>query len=442
MKMHICIIGVWVAFAGTIQVAAQQKLDTYFDHLLANKKMMGSVSISFNDSIIYNKSIGFSNADTKKENKQDTKFRIGSLTKTYTAVLVLQAVENQRLRLDDKLSSFYPEIDNAEKITIEQLLKHRSGIFNFTEITGESLWELQPHTEDEFINYFVSEKSNFEPGSDFEYSNTNYALLGFILQKIYSKPFSEILEENICHLLHLENTYFSAETNETKNEALSYNIQDKYLQNAKVHFSNHPASGGMVSTAVEVNKFLSALFGGKLITAESLEMMLPVNKGEYGMGIEKLPFNNPEGYAHGGRIENYFSEYWYFPKEKLGIVTLSNAVNIELGNIQMALLQYAYGNHPALPDFNQVNGLSEKEFKQISGTYCKKGETGTITISSDGENMVFQKSTTGQMYVPFEYKGNNVFEYEDIKLYFSPSRKEVRLEQGDIVEKYIQMPGE
>src|SRR5690606_29660245 len=146
------------------------------------------------------------------------------------------------------------------------------------------------------------------------------------------------------------------------------------------------------------------------------------------------------GYAHGGRIENYFSEYWYFPKEKLGIVTLSNAVNIELGDIQMALLQYAYGTNPDLPNFNQITELSENEFKRIVGTYSEKDKKFTVTISSDGKNMVFQNSGTGQMYVPFEYKGNNIFEYEEIRLEFFPSKKEMRLEQGNIIEEYVKLP--
>lgn len=419
---------------------AQHKLDTYFEHLSANRKFMGSAAIIFNDSIIYSKSVGFTNAETKNLIDQNTKIRIGSITKTYTAVLVLKAVEEEKLKLTDKLSSYYPQVKNAQKITIEQLLKHRTGIINFTEIPGENKWEQSPHTEEEFINYFVNKPSNFEPDTDFEYSNTNYALLGFILEKVYRKSFAEILEEKICRPLNLKNTYFSTETDETKNEALSYNIQDKYIQNAKVNFSNHPASGGMVSTAIELNKFLSDLFNEKLISEKNLELMLPKNKGEYGMGIEKLPFNNPEGYTHGGRIENYFSEYWYFPKEKIGIATLANAVNINTEYIQMAMLQYAYGTSPELPNFNKINELSEKEFDKIAGTYIEKNKEHTVTISSDGKKMIFQNAMSGQMYIPFDFKTNTTFDYEgEIQLEFFPDKKEMKLTQGSIQEYYVKL---
>ena len=319
-------------------------------------------------------------------------------------------------------------------------MKHRTGIFNFTEIPGKSIWEQEFHREEEFINYFIKKKSNFEPNTNYEYSNTNYALLGFILQKIYEKSFQKILEEKICSPLDLKNTYFSTETNETKNEALSYNIQNEYIQNAKVNFSNHPASGGLVSTAVELNTFLSALFNGKLISEKNLEIMLPKDKGEYGMGIEKLPFDNPIGYTHTGRIENYISAYWYFPREKLGIVTLANAINIYTDYIQMAMLRYAYNMSVELPNFKEVEGMSEKLFEEIAGTYASNDKNSTATISSDGQKMIFQNSMSGQMYIAFEYKGNNVFEYNGAILEFFPAQKEMKLTQGDTVEFYNKLP--
>jgi len=415
---------------------AQHELDNYLEHIFENKKMMGSVAISLKDSIIYSKSIGFANSDTKKTIDENTKIRIGSITKTYTAVLVLKATEEGLIKLDDKLSYYYPQVENSEKITIEHLLKHRTGIFNFTEIPGKSNWEQEFHTEEEFINYFIKKKSNFEPDTHYEYSNTNYALLGFILQKIYEKPFQKILDEKICSPLDLKNTYFSTETDETKNEALSYNIQNEYIQNAKVNFSNHPASGGLVSTAVELNTFLSALFNGKLISEKNLEIMLPKDKGEYGMGIEKLPFDNPIGYTHTGRIENYISAYWYFPREKLGIVTLANAINIYSDYIQMAMLRYAYNMSVELPNFKEIEGVSEKLFEEIAGTYASNDKNSTATISSDGQKMIFQNSMSGQMYIAFEYKGNNIFEYNSAKLEFFPTQKEMKLTQGDVIEIY------
>ncbi len=415
---------------------AQNKLDAYFNHLAANNKMMGSVAISLNDSIIYKKAIGYANADTKANNTTETKFRIGSITKTYTAVLVLKAIEEKLLTLDTKLSNYYPEVKNSKKITIEQLLKQRTGIYNFTEIADEVQWGQQFHTQQEFINYFINQKSNFEPGTDYEYSNTNYALLGFILEKIYGKTYAEILNEKIVKPLHLRNTYYSFETDESKNEALSYSIQDKYVRNEKTNFSNHPASGGIVSNPTELNKFLFALFNGKLITTESLKIMLPEEKGTYGMGIIKLSFKNPEGYTHSGRVENYISDYYYFPEENIGIVSLTNAVNINTDEVMNSMLLFLYKQAPELANFNATAEVSEKDFMAIKGTYKLKGSNETVTISSDGENAIFQDSRAGQMYVPLKCKAKNEFEYEDLKLFFVPKKKEMIFEQGGVKVVY------
>lgn len=411
------------------EVVAQSQLDTYIDHLFANRKFMGSVAISFRDSIIYARTVGYADVARAALLEADTRIRIGSITKTYTAALVLKAVEEGRLKLSDTLAKWYPQWPG--QITLEMLLKHRSGIFNFTEIPGGIRWEQQPHTQEEFIAYVSAHESNFAPGTDYEYSNTNYALLGFILQKVYQTDFNTLLQEKIARPLGLKNTCYTVEPDTSGKEALSYNIQDRYVHNAKIHFSNHPASGGILSTATELNRFLSALFSGKIIRRESLTLMLPGKPDEYGLGIEMLPFNNPKGYYHSGRIENFITDYWYFPDEQLGVVTLSNATNIDTDAIQMALVQSAYRNPLGLPDFDQVEGLSKEEFSQLKGTYFDSEKTRSITISSDGRSMIFQDSRAGQMYVPFTRKAGNTFEYEDILLHFDPERGEVEQVQGD-----------
>lgn len=437
MKLPIFITGVFLMISNTFfaQKTTFKDMDNYFDHLANNGKMMGSVSIFFQDSTLYSKSIGYTDVDTKNLINADTKFRVGSITKTYTATLVLKAVEEGKLKLTNKLSSFYPEVKNADRITIEQLLKHRSGIFNYTEIDGQDEWEENYHTEKEFIDYFIDQESNFEPDTNYEYSNTNYALLGFILQKVYGKEFSDILKEKITEPLKLKNTYFTYEVDASKNEAFSYNIQNNLIRNGKVNYVNDPASGGIASTPTEVNKFLSALFNGQIISKESLELMLPQERGAYGMGIQMLDSKSTDIYEHSGRVENFISYYWYLPNEKLGVVVLTNAINIEIGKVVMEMVGFAYGNKPIMPDFNMIDEMSADDFLKIKGTYSKNdGET--LTISSNGKSLVFQSSEKGQMFVPFINKGNNVFEYEDVRLTFYPKESKLFFEQNGMQQYY------
>jgi len=424
---------VFTASLMQFSVQAQSSLDTYFDHLSENRKFMGSAAILFKDSIIYNKSVGFSDVASQKKIDKNTKFRIGSITKTYTAVLTLKAMEEGKINLSDKLSVWFPQFQNADKITIEMMLKHRSGIFNFTEIPGESAWEAVAHTQAEFIEYVSKPKNNFDPDTAYEYSNTNYALIGFILEKIYNKDYNTLIQEKICKLLSLTNTYYSFENDPTKNEAFSYSIQDKYLKNGSINYSNEPGSGGLLSTPVEVNKFVSALFMGKIISPESLKLMLHIENDEYGLGIEKFMLGDLEVFKHTGRVDNYISDYWYFPKEQLGLVTLANATNINTDLVQLALLKYAYGNKPQLTDYDQIENIDKEDFMKIKGTYFYPDHSVSVTISSDGENLIFQDSRAGQMYVPFTYLGNNKFECEDIFLTFNPEKKQLTQKQGEIV---------
>ncbi|RYE00322.1 MAG: class A beta-lactamase-related serine hydrolase [Sphingobacteriales bacterium] len=422
--------GVYLLLLSATGLFAQQKIDTYIDHLSQHRKFMGSVSILFKDSIIYSKSVGYADVARRQENDATTKFRVASISKTFTAVLVLQAIEAGKLGLKDKLSQYFPEIKNADKITIEQLLQHRSGLFNFTDNPDRNDWESRFHTEKESIAHIVKAPSRFEPGTDFEYSNSNYLLLGYILERIYRKPFAAILQEKIVDVVGLKHTYFTNETDPGLSEALSYNIQSNYVHNQHINFSNHLSSGGIASTAIEINKFLSALFGGRLISKESLALMLPEDKGAYGMGMFKLTFSKPEGFEHSGRAGNYISAYWYFPAENLGIVSLANAINIDIEAINTALLQFAYGNTPELPDFNQISGHPGLAFREMMGTYKAKGAKQIATISSDGNMLVLQLSGAGQDYLSFEDKGNNCFEYKDIKLQFLPGKKQMLFEQG------------
>ena len=439
MRLPLLITGIFFMISNAFyaQKTTFRDMDNYFDHLSENGKMMGSVSIFFQDSTLYSKSIGYSDIDTKNLINSDTKFRVGSITKTYTAALVLKAVEEGKLKLTDKLNSFYPEVKNAERITIEQLLKHRSGIFNYTEVAGQDSWEQEYHSEKEFLDYFIDQESIFEPGTDYEYSNTNYALLGFILQKIYGMEFADILKMKIADPLQLKNTYFSNKVDSSKNEALSYNIQNRFIRNAQVNYANHRSGGGITSTPTEVNKFLTALFNGQIISNESLKLMLPQERGAYGMGILMLN-SATDIYEHSGRVENYISDYWYFPNEKLGVVVLTNAINIEIGKVVMEMVGFAYGNKPVIPDFNMIDGMNSDDFLKLKGTYSKNdGET--ITISSNGKNLVFQSSEIGQMFVPFINKGNNVFEYEDVRLTFYPNENKVFFEQNGLQEYYKKM---
>ena len=169
-------------FTATVfaQTFDKDKLDLYFQTLENNNKWMGSVAVSENGKIVYTKSIGYSDFATKTRPTETTKYRIGSISKTFTSALVLKAAEENKLSLDTKISKFFPNIKNADKISIANLLNHRSGIHSFTDNENYLSWNTQKKSEKELLKIIEDGGSDFEPDSKADYSNSNYVLLSFI----------------------------------------------------------------------------------------------------------------------------------------------------------------------------------------------------------------------------------------------------------------------
>jgi D-alanyl-D-alanine carboxypeptidase len=169
------------------------KLDNYFNTLEESNKFMGSVAVSKNGEIIYSKTVGFADVENNVKATEKSKYRIGSISKSFTAVLVLKAVEQKKLDLNQPIDKWFPTIKNAKEITVKQLLSHRSGIHNFTDNKDYFTWHTQSKTEKEMIEIIAKSGSDFKPDSKAEYSNSNFVLLTYILEKTFSKLYSDSL---------------------------------------------------------------------------------------------------------------------------------------------------------------------------------------------------------------------------------------------------------
>jgi D-alanyl-D-alanine carboxypeptidase len=166
----------FISFSAFAQYIDTGKLDEYFNALEKNNKFMGSVAVSQNGKLIYNRASGFSDIASNTKSDTETKFRIGSISKTFTSVLVLKAFEDSKLNLDQTIAKFFPTVKNASQITIRQLLLHRSGIYNFTDAEDYKTWMTQARTEKEMVEIIAKGASDFEPGTRTQYSNSNYVL--------------------------------------------------------------------------------------------------------------------------------------------------------------------------------------------------------------------------------------------------------------------------
>lgn len=173
------------------------KIDSLLNYLASNNAFMGNVAIRENENIVFEKTYGFADVKNKKIANSDTRYKIGSVTKTFTSVVILQLVEEKKLTLDTKLSRFFPTIQNSGDITIENLLNHSSGIYSFTNDADYSIYAKSPKTRSELLKKIKAGKPAFEPGEKAEYSNSNFVILGWIIEDVTKKSYAENIDSRI-----------------------------------------------------------------------------------------------------------------------------------------------------------------------------------------------------------------------------------------------------
>lgn len=411
------------------------KLNNYFKVLADNNKFMGSVAVSKNGKIIYKNSIGFADVDNNIKLNDSTKYRIGSITKTFTASLIFKAIEENKLSLSQTLDKYFPSIKNAEKITISNLLYHRSGIHNFTDNADYLTWNTKPKTEQEMVEIIVKGGSDFKPGSKFQYSNSNYVLLTYILEKVYDRSYAELLNKKIITPQHLTNTYYGGKINIQNNECYSYTYSNTGLKKEDETDMSVPAgAGAIVSTPVDLTKFANALFSYKIVNEKSLEQMETL-EDNLGMGLIAIPFYDKKGFGHTGGIDGFSSVFVYFPADTLAYALCSNASNINNNDISIAVLSAAYNQPYEIPAFTIIQ-LTSTDLDKYLGTYTSKGVPLKITITKSGATLVAQ--ATGQPSFELEATAKDTFQFEKagVVLEFDPDKKEMVLKQRGVTFKF------
>lgn len=347
------------AFSQTVD---KVKLDNYFQALEINNKFMGSVAISQNGKVIYAKQIGFADIENHVRPNDSTKYRIGSISKIFTAVLVFKAIEEKKLNLSDKIDKYFPTIKNAKKITISNLLNHRSGIPHFTEVQDYRKWNIDKKSEKELIQMIEKNGSEFEPDTEEEYSNSNFVLLSFIVQNVYKKEYAQLLKEKITVPTGLKNTYFGKPFNIKDNECYSYRYRGKWEKEPETVMSIPLGASAIVATPGDLVKFADALLSGKIVSNQNLELMKKRN-GNHGMGLSRLQYDHILAYGHEGLLEGFNTFMYHFTEQNITMALTSNGTNFDNiinNNILTTLIKAIYYNHYEIPKFTTIGNLSEE----------------------------------------------------------------------------------
>ncbi|MGN6291298.1 MAG: serine hydrolase domain-containing protein [Chitinophagaceae bacterium] len=407
------------------------KLDQLFDRLLEKNKGMGSIAIAKDGKILYTRSFGYGQITetTKTPLSDQTKYRISSITKMYTAVMIFQLIEEGKLKLSDKLDKFFPQIPNATKITILQILSHRSGIPNVTP-DGSGM---QPRTQEERIAEIARLQPDFEPGTKHLYSNSGYVLLGYIVEKAGGQPYQEALKERIVSKLGLQNTYMgTGNTNTDRNESLSYRYVGGWREAREPDFSITAGAGAIVSTPSDMVKFIQDLFDLKLISQNSLNQMKTMVDDE-GMGMEPFTFAGKTLYGHTGGSSTSGAWLAYYPEEKLAMAYTTNAKIYPVKDIVSGVFDI-YWNRPfEIPSFDVLK-VSPEILDQYTGVYTAAGAPVKWIVTRKDSTLFIQQE--GGSAIPVEPIDEHKFTITNgVTLEFDPVKKQMTIKrpQGERV---------
>ena len=414
---------------GFSQSVELKKLDVYFNTLENNEKFMGSVAIYKEDTIIYNRQVGFLNVNKGIGANSTTKYRIGSISKTFTAVLIFKAIEEGKINLNETLNNYFPGIKNASKITISNLLNHRSGIHSFTDNRKIYLsYHTQPKSEKEMVNIISAYDSDFEPDSGAAYSNSNYLLLSYILERIYMKKFGQILQDKLCTPLKLDHTYYRAGLSNESNESDSYVYSKKQWKiEPQTHGEIGLGAGTIISNPTDLIRFSDALFNGELISEEHLKKMKTI-RDHFGMGLFLTRYFDKVSYGHNGGIDGFVSMFRYFPESKMAFAVTANGLNYNFNAIETVIAKALFDKHFDIPIFSSYKP-SSKELDLYLGEYSSNSFPVKITIVKSKKNLLLK--VVGQKSMQLEAYEKNKFKFDPaaISIEFFPEKDEMSIKQ-------------
>lgn len=406
-------------FAQTIH--NKSKLDSVYDAFGTYDKAMFRIKVQKDGKDIYEKNVGFADLENETVPDDNTKYRIGSVTKTFTAVLIFKAIEEGKLKQTDKLSKFFPRVKNADIIQISNLLNHTSGIRNYyqSKIFNEIMYKKYP--KDTLLEMIYKLPSDFPPDYKFSYSNTGYALLGFVLEKIYGKTYAELLNEKITEPLNLKNTGVGNLIDDKNNEAKSYKYFDGWQKDGHLGIHNFASVGNIISTPSDINTFFKALFDGKLVSEKSLTQMKNLQKG-----IFRYPYESKNMYGHTGSIFGYLTYAVYIPEDKIAICIAENGVRYDINDILEYVLNDLYNDKYEVPDFKRISITNDELLKYV-GKYKYNSDSKDLNVYITNNKLYVQQGDSPEILIEAKEKNKFVYDTNKIELLFYPEKKKMTM---------------
>jgi CubicO group peptidase (beta-lactamase class C family) len=304
----------------------------------------GVILVAKDGQIIASEGYGMADLEFQVRNSPETRFRIASVTKPITATAILLLAEGGKLSVHDPIHKYLPDCPEAWKaITIHHLLTHTSGLPEYFDLPGYDEKKRAYAGAKDFIEKLGSAPIKFAPGKEHKYANSNYILLGFIIEAASGKTYGEFLRQRIFEPAGMANTGCDDGTTIIRNRAAGYSWEKDIVPAEYFDARNSYASGNVYSTAGDLLRFVEALAGGRLVNTSTLDAMLTPQKSEYGYGWFITNWNGRHVVMHGGGMNGVKSDVKYLPDERVCVVVLSNIDVTKVSQIGEVLMRVALG---------------------------------------------------------------------------------------------------
>lgn len=358
---------------------------------------MGTVLVARDGAVILDKAYGMANVEWDVVNTPATKFRLGSVTKQFTAAAILLLEERGKLKLDDRVKTYLSDSPMAwDRITVFNLLTHTAGIPNFTASPDYATIKLSARSADAAVTAFRDQPLDFGPGERMSYSNSGYLALGAIIEKVSGQTYDAFVTENLLAPAGMSDSGYDSNTAIIKRRASGYvRAPGGYANAGYLHMSIPHAAGALYSTTRDLLKWEQVLFAGKIVSKASLDRMITPFKNDYALGLTSTLVNGRRRIAHGGGIDGFNTQLAYYPDSQTTVIVLSNVNGVVPDALAGQLGALMHGDSVTLTSERKEITLPAARLEKYVGIY-ELAPTVTITITLDGGNLGAQLTGQGK----------------------------------------------
>jgi CubicO group peptidase (beta-lactamase class C family) len=380
------------------------KIEQYLAAQAKVQQFGGAVLVARDGQVLFSGGYGPANAEWGIQNTVDTKFRLGSITKQFTATAVLRLQEQKKLSVQDSICTYLsPCPDTWKPVTVQHLLTHTSGIPSYTGSPEYGKTMMMPKTIDDMVAGFRDKPLEFAPGEQFKYNNSGYFLLGVIIEKVSGKKYEDVLRDEIFVPLGMTDSGYDWSEPLLHKRAAGYSRRDSGLVNAKFLDMQQPYSAGsLYSTVGDLLKWDQALYSERVLPTAALDAMFTPFKGDYAYGWSVTPAAKAGSgklqVGHGGGINGFSTMFTRVPEDKLAVIVLSNVDNVNTGAIARDIVSMIYGKPYQVPAERTTVAVKPDVLAAYVGKY-QIGPTFILTVTLEDGNLMTQATGQGKLRV-------------------------------------------